>query len=74
MDDISWKGTNDFMCDLAIKRTRQLCEEMSVTKELMQGILLAARDRGTISYGGGSTDNALTNWNGTKKRTSWGNV
>jgi hypothetical protein len=72
LDNISWTGTTDFMSDLAIKRTRQLCEEMSVTKELMQGLLLAAGGRGTISYGGGSTDNALTNWDGTKKRNGWG--
>ena len=72
LGDISWKGTTDFMSDLAMKRTKQLCEEMSVTKELMQGLLLAAGGRGTISYGGGGSDNALTNWDGTKKRNGWG--
>ena len=72
LDDISWKGTTDFMSDLAMKRTKQLCEEMSVTKELMQGLLLAAGGRGSISYGGGGSDNALTNWDGTKKRNGWG--
>ena len=72
LDDISWEGTTDFMSDLTIKRTRQLCEEMSVTKELMQDLLLAARGIGSITYGGGGSDNALTNWDGTKKRTGWG--
>ena len=72
LDDISWTGTTDYMSDLAMKRTRQLCDEMSVTKELMQGLLLAAGGRGTFSYGSGSTDNALTNWDGTKKRNGWG--
>ena len=72
LDDISWKGTSDFMSDIAMKRTKQLCEEMSVTKELMQGLLLAAGGRGTISYGGGGSDNALTNWDGTKKQKGWG--
>ena len=72
LDDISWKGTTDFMSDLAMKRTKQLCEEMSVTKELMQSLLLAAGGRGTFSYGGGGSDNALTNWDGTKKRNGWG--
>ena len=72
LDDISWTGTTDYMSDLAMKRTRQLCEEMNVTKELMQDLLLAAGGRGTITYGGGGTDNALTNWDGTKKRTGWG--
>jgi hypothetical protein len=45
---------------------------MSVTKELMQDLLLAARGIGSITYGGGGSDNALTNWDGTKKRTGWG--
>ena len=72
LDDISWKGTTDYMSDLAIKRARQLCEEMNVTKELMQGLLLAAGGRVPITHGGGGTDNALTNWDGTKKRTGWG--
>ena len=72
LDDISWKGTTDYMSDLAIKRTRQLCEEMNVTKELMQGLLQAAGGRVLITHGGGGTDNALTNWDGTKKRNGWG--
>jgi hypothetical protein len=72
LDDISWEGTTDFMSDLTIKRTRQLCEEMSVTKELMQDLLLAAGGIGSITYGGGGPDNALTNWDGTKKRNGWG--
>ena len=72
LDDISWTGTTDYMSDLAMKRTRQLCDEMSVTKELMQGLLLAAGGKGSISYGGGDTDNTLTNWDGTKKRNGWG--
>ena len=72
LDDISWEGTTDFMSYLTIKRTRQLCEEMSVTKELMQDLLLAAGGIGSITYGGGGSDNALTNWDGTKKRTGWG--
>ena len=72
LDDISWSGTTNFMCDLAMKRTGQLCEEMSITKELMQGFLLAAGGRVPITHGGGGTDNALTNWDGTKKRNGWG--
>ncbi len=72
LDDISWTGTTNFMCDLAMKRTGQLCEEMSITKELMQGLLLAAGGRVPITHGGGGTDNTLTNWDGTKKRNGWG--
>ena len=72
LDDISWSGTTNYMCDLAMKRTGQLCEEMSITKELMQGLLLAAGGRVPITHGGGGTDNTLTNWDGTKKRNGWG--
>ena len=72
LDEISWTGTTVFMSDLTMKRTRQLCGEMSVTKELVQGLLLAAGGRGTASFGGGGSENALTNWDGTKKKTGWG--
>ena len=71
LDDISWKGTTDFMCDVAMKRTRQLCEEMNVTKELMRELLLMAGGRASISTGGGNSDNALTTWDGKKKRNGW---
>ena len=44
---------------------------MTVTKDLMANLLLAAGGRGGISIGGGSNDE-LTNWDGTKKKTGWG--
>ena len=68
LDEIFWTGTTN---DLAMKRTRLLCEEMSVTQELVQGLLLAAGGRGKVSFGGGDSDNALANWDGTKKKTGW---
>ena len=72
MEDISWKGTTDLMSGLAQTRTKQLCEEMSVPKELMKNLLLAAGGRGGVSTGGGGSNNELTNWDGTKKRNGWG--
>ena len=57
---------------LAQTRTKQLCEEMGVTKELMKNLLLAAGGRGGFSAGGGGSNNELTNWDGTKKRNGWG--
>ena len=72
LDEISWTGTTDYLSDLAMKRTRQLCGEMSVTKELVQGLLLAAGGRGTVNFSGGVSDNSLTNWDGKKKKTGWG--
>ncbi len=48
IEDISCKGTTDFMSGLAQTRTKQLCEEMSVTKELMKNLLLAAAPKGIV--------------------------
>ncbi len=69
---VSWTGTTDYMSDFATLRTKQLCEEMNVTKELMKDLFLAAGGRGDISTGGGGSNNELTNWDGTKKRNGWG--
>ena len=74
LDEVSWAGTTDFMSELAKMRTRQLCEDMNVTKELMRDLLLMAGGRVTISTGGGNSDNALTTWDGKKKRNGWGLV
>lgn len=72
LEQISWTGTTDFMSDLTQTRTRQLCEEMTVTKDMMKNLLLAAGGRGDVSTGGGGSNNELTNWDGTKKKTGWG--
>ena len=72
LGQISWTGTTDFMSDLTQTRTRQLCEEMTVTKDMMKNLLLAAGGRGDVSTGGGGSNNELTNWDGTKKRNGWG--
>jgi|GEM_PF-191296 len=74
LDEVSWKGATDFMSELAKTRTKQLCEDMNVTKELMRDLFLMAGGRGSISTGGGNSDNALTTWDGKKKRNGWGLV
>ena len=74
LDEVSWEGTTDFMSELAKTRTKQLCEEMNITKELMRDLLLMAGGRVSISTGGGNSDNALTTWDGKKKRNGWGLV
>ena len=58
---------------LAQTRTKQFCEEMSVTKELMATLLHTAGGRGGVSLGGDGVSGVLTNWDGTKKKTGWGN-
>ena len=69
---VNWKGTTPFMSDLAATRTKQLSEEMSVPREIMEGLMLAAGGRGGANLGGGGSNNELTNWDGTKKRNGWG--
>lgn len=72
LDEVSWTGTTRFMSELASTRTEQLCDEMTVSKELMSALVLAAGGRGSVGTGGGGSDNELTNWDGTKKRNGWG--
>ena len=54
--------------ELTAARTRQLCDAMTVSKDLMANLLLAAGGRSGISTGGGGSNGELTNWDGTKKR------
>ena len=57
---------------LTVSRTQQLCDVMTVSKDLMSSLLLAAGGRGGICSGGGGSNGELTNWDGTKKNTGWG--
>ncbi len=72
LEKVSWNGMTPFKADLTASRTRQLCDAMTVTKDLMAKLLLAAGGRGDICLGGGGSDNELTNWDGTRKRNGWG--
>ena len=72
LSQVCWKGTTQYMSVLSETRTMQLCEEMNVTEELIQGLLLMAGGRGNISTGGGGSNSELTNWDGTKKKSGWG--
>ena len=74
LDRMNWTGSGitEGMYNLAVLRTRQLCEEMTVPKELVKNLHLMAGGRGGISTGGGGPRGELTNWDGTKKRTGWG--
>lgn len=58
---------------LAQTRTKQFCEEMSVTKELMATLLHTAGGRGGVSLGGDGVSGELTSWDDTKKKDGWGN-
>ena len=69
---VNWKGTTPFMSDLAATRTKQRSEEMSVPREIMEGLMLAAGGRGGANMGGGGSNNELTNWDGTKRNNGWG--
>ena len=73
LEKVSWTGiSSDFKISLTASRTRQLCDAMTVSKDLMAKLLLAAGGRGCISTGGGGSTSELTNWDGTKKKTGWG--
>jgi len=72
LEKVSWSGMTPFKADLTATRTRQLCDAMTVTTDLLKNLFLAAGGHGDISLGGGGSDNELTNWDGTKKRNGWG--
>ena len=72
LEKVSWTGMSEFKADITASRTRQLCDAMTVTKDLIANLLLAAGGRGGISTGGGGSNGELTNWDGTKKKTGWG--
>ena len=72
LEKVSWSGMTKFRADLTATRTIQLCDAMTVTKDLVKNLFLAAGGRGDICLGGGGSDNELTNWDGTRKRNGWG--
>ena len=73
LEKVSWTGiASDFKISLTASRTQQLCDAMTVSKDLMSSLLLAAGGRGGICSGGGGSNGELTNWDGTKKNTGWG--
>lgn len=73
LEQVSWTGiSSDFKISITASRTQQLCDAMTVSKDLMQNLLLMAGGRGGIGVGGGGSTCELTNWDGTKKNTGWG--
>ena len=73
LEKVSWTDiSSDFKISLTSSRTQQLCDAMTVSKDLMASLLLAAGGRGSIGLGGGGSNSELTNWDGTKKKTGWG--
>ena len=72
LEKVSWTGMSEFKAGLTASRTRQLCDAMTISKDLMVNLLLAAGGKGSISTGGGGSYGELTNWDGTKKKTGWG--
>lgn len=72
LEKMAWTGISEFKADTTASRTRQLCDVLKVSKDLMANLLLAAGGRGGISTGGGGSNGELTNWDGTKKKDGWG--
>lgn len=72
LEKVSWTDiSSDFKIGLTASRTRQLCDSMTVSKDLMHNLLLMAEGRGSVGVGGGGSNSELTNWDGTKKKTGW---
>ena len=65
---VNWKGTTPFMSDLAATRTKQLSEEMSVPREIMEGLLLAAGGMGVSASVGEVAAPTMTSPTGTERR------
>ena len=72
LEKVSWSGMTPFKADLTATRTRQLSDAMTISKDLMANLLLAADGRSGVCSGGGGSNNELTNWDGIKKKTGWG--
>lgn len=73
LEKVSWTDiSSDFKISFTSSRTQQLCDAMTVSKDMMANLLLAAGGRGGICTGGGGSTSELTNWDGTKKNTGWG--
>ena len=73
LEKVSWTGiASEYKRELTAARTRQLCDVMTVPKDLMANLLLAAGGKGSVGVGGGGSNGELTNWDGTKKKTGWG--
>ena len=72
LEKVPRTGMSEFKAGLTVSRTRQLCDAMTVSKDMMANLLLAAGGRSGISTGGGGSNGELTNWDGTKKKTGWG--
>lgn len=72
LEEVSWTGMSEFKAGLTASRTRQLCDVMTVSKDLMADLHLSAGGRAGISVGGGGSNGELTNWDGTNKKTGWG--
>ena len=72
LEKVPWTDMSEFKMNLTASRTRQLCDAMTVSKELMANLLLAAGGRGGVSSGDGGVSGELTNWDGSKKKTCWG--
>lgn len=73
LSEISWKGTTEFMSDLACTRTKQLCDEMSgfISSTMLEGFILAAGGRDPALTGGGGSGESMIRWDGKKKKSSW---
>ena len=69
LEKMAWTGISEFKADITASRTRQLCDVLKASKDLMANLLLAAGGIGGLCTGGGGSNSEFTNWNKTKKKT-----
>ena len=72
LDEVDWSETSDYKQGLTRHWTEMFCQDMTISRTLIETLTLAAGGRSGISTGGGGSSSELTNWDGTKKKTGWG--
>lgn len=72
LEQADWSDLTAYKINFARLRTEQTSNEMTVTKAVLETLVLAAGGRDEVCLGGGGTVGELTNWDGTKKKTGWG--
>ena len=72
LDEVDWSETSSYKQDLTRHWTEMFSQDMTISQTLTEALILAAGGRSVSFGGGGGSNNELTNWDGTKKKTGWG--
>lgn len=66
LSDVDWRGSTPYGQELSELRVNQLNEELSISSELMNEVLILAAGGHNINTGGGGggSDNDMLHWDG----------